>query len=574
MADQIRHVVIIDIDGLRRDVLYNTLAEDSLREDTNRRLPNLSKIVGSLSLEKISSPDAITLSGDYNVTQSESIVVNRCVTAFPSYTYPCQTSIFTGLFPKHHGITANFHFDRMGRSVGAKGKTENYSKFEALSFFMNEGSGSRMMNRGTQTIYDYLHEQYKCAVCYNLFVSQNKGAVNHIVGVFPWRLPWRFDGADPKTIDWIIPDIFNQTQFITERAADGIGDYRENFDGEMMDDAIRYLEDFVRHKHAPPNLFTLYFGGHDHQAHIHLRGELQDHGDLIAQRDYLINTVDTQLGRFLRTWTSLSKFAPLDDTLFVICSDHGHTGAELNDAKRITRAEVKALLKRCGYDVLGKGEYGEIESSCNAIITVTAAAAQIYIRRGIFGYRARGEKIDWQEQPTFKDLRELLQEFSKANQGISTVNNFLANALDYILFKDYEKNVYQVYHYDQHRAGDHIAALKSNFGDKQGYILAVDRLQEMYGDNSGDIILLINYQHDFRFEKSHRMRSTHGSLYPSDSYVPLIFATPFNRKLMKKAAAGSYTSGVVQQARIYDITPTIVGQFGIHPPNLDGKALF
>jgi hypothetical protein len=574
MTDQIRHVVIIDIDGLRRDVLYNTLAEDSLRDETNKRLPNLSRIVGQLSLEKITSPDAIAVFGDYDVSQSESIVVNRCVTAFPSYTYPCQTSIFTGLFPKHHGITANFHFDRRGQSLGAKGKTENYSKFEALSFFINEGSGSRMMNKGTQTIYDYLHEQYKCAVCYNLFVSQDKAAVNHIVGVFPWRLPWRFNGADPKAIDWIIPNIFNQTQFLTERAADGIGDYRENFDEEMMDDAIRYLEDFVRHKHAPPNLFTLYFGGHDHQAHINLRGVLQDHGDIIAQRDYLINTVDTQLGRFLKTWANLSKFEPLNDTLFVICSDHGHTGAELNDAKRITRAEMKALLKRCGYDILGKGEFGEIESSCNAIITITAAAAQIYIRRGIFGYRTRGEKIDWQEQPTFKDLRELLQQLSQANQATPSGSNFLADALDYILFKDYEKNAYQIYHYDHHRAADRIAALTSNFGKEKGYILAQDRLQEMYGDNSGDIILLINYQQDFRFEKSHRMRSTHGSLLPSDSYVPLIFATPFNRKLLKKAAAGSYPKGVIQQARIYDITPTIVGRFGIHPANLDGKELF
>lgn len=574
-ANQIRNVIIIDVDGLRRDILYNTLAEDSLKEDSQKSLPNFAKITGNISLEDIRHSDDINIFGDYDVKNSDSLVVNRCVSVFPSYTYPAQATIFTGLFPKNHGITANFHFDRLGTSFAAKGKSENFSMYESLSFFTNEGSGNRMMKRGTKTIYDYLNEQYKCAVSSNLFVSQNQNAVNHIISMFPWRLPWRFEGKDKSKIDWLIPNIFKQTQFITESAADGIGDYRDNFDEEMMDDVITYLKDFLEHKHPPPNLFTLYFGGHDHQAHITVKEDRLEHGDIRAQRDYLKNTVDTQLGRFLKLWDKLGEQNPgLKDTLFVICSDHGHTGAEWDDSKRVTRKEIKKVLKQCGYDVLGKAEFGELESSCNSITTITAASAQIHVRRAILEYRARGIKIDWTSPPELKDLEEILQEFSKANQNKSQENNFLNKAFDYILFKDYERETYQVYEFDINRGSGNIKPINKNFGKENGYIKAKERLDEFYCENSGDILLLINYKDHYRFEKRYRMKSTHGSLLASDSYVPLIFSTPYNPGLIKKRASSQYSKGIIPEAKIADITPTILHQFNVQGERFDGKRLF
>ncbi|MCI0495965.1 alkaline phosphatase family protein [candidate division KSB1 bacterium] len=572
---QIQNVIIIDIDGLRRDLLYNTLAEDSLREPSKKNLPNLSKIAGNIYLEDIKHSNEINLYGDYDVKSSDSLVANRCVTVFPSYTYPAQATIFTGLFPKNHGITANFHFDRTGTSLAAKGKSENFSMFESLSFFTNEGSGNRMMNKGTKTIYDYLNEQYKCAVSSNLFVSQNQNAVNHVIGMFPWRLPWRFEGKDKSKIDWLIPNIFKQTQFITESAADGIGDYRDNFDEEMMDDVMTYLNDFLEHKHPPPNLFTLYFGGHDHQAHISVKDDRVAHPDIRAQRDYLKNTVDTQLGRFLILWEKLIDQNPtLKNTLFVICSDHGHTGADWDDNKRITRKEVKKVLKYCGYDVLGKSEFGELESSCNCITTITAASAQIHVRRAIFEYRSRGIKVDWTTSPALKDLEEIMQEFSKANQGKSKENNFLTGAFDYILFKDYERKTYQVYEFDTNRGSGNIKSINKNFGKENGYILAKERLEEFYCENSGDILLLINYRDHYRFEKRYRMKSTHGSFLASDSYVPLIFSTPYDPGLIRKRTSGDYSKGIIPTAKIADITPTILHQFNVRGIKFDGVELF
>ena len=73
----------------------------------------------------------------------------------------------------------------------------------------------------------------------------------------------------------------------------------------------------------------------------------------------------------------------------------------------------------------------------------------------------------------------------------------------------------------------------------------------MYCANSGDILLFVNYNDNYRFEKNRRMRSTHGSLLPSDSYVPLIFATPYNPKLIKSIGV----SGILKNFLIVKLDP-------------------
>ncbi|MDZ7376108.1 MAG: alkaline phosphatase family protein [candidate division KSB1 bacterium] len=554
----IQNAVIIDIDGLRRDVLYNTLAEDSLRRDANKKLPNLSKIVGNIQLEGVYDPNKIALEKSYGITKCDSLAANHCLTIFPSYTYPAQASIFTGLFPKNHGITANFHFDRAGKSLGADGKSRFYSPFEAMRFYLNEGSCNRMLNKGVITIYDYFFEQgYKCVVSCNLFVSQSTKAVNHVT----WHLPWNFEGAG-KEIDWLIPNILSQFQFITESGADGIGDYRENFDHKMIEDLLGYLGEHLKFKKAPPNLITLYFGGHDHQAHLQ--------GEVALQRDYLVNTVDVLLGKFLNLWEERAKINPLENTLFVICSDHGHTRAEMDNKKRVTKKELIAAIKKIGYDTLDKSELFEQEQFSNAIINVTAGATHIYVRRGV----VKDVRAEWRDHPDFQDLRPILKELSQANQLQSSASNPFSNAFDYILFKDYDQKKYQIYKYDLMNHTDIIKPISKNFGIDQNYVLGKERLEELYSDNSGDILLLVNYSENFRFEQNRRMLSTHGSLVATDSDVPLIFATPYNRRLIKSMAARSYDRGVIPSARIVDIAPTLLHLFKINFQKMDGKILF
>lgn len=561
--EKVEHVIIIDIDGLRRDVLYYTLALDSLRSEATRQLPHLSKIVGNISLEDITNPDDIELERDLNVTKCDSLLANRCVTVFPSYTYPCQASLFTGLFPKNHGISANFHFDRSGQSIGANGGPEYFTKFDGGRFYVGMGSGNRMLKQGTKTIYDYLYEfDKKCAIVYNFFTSQNKRAIGHVM----WNVPWKFEGKGDD-IDWIVPNLSNQVSFITERAADGIAAYKENFDEEMMNDAISYINGFVTRKAKPPHLMTLYFGGHDHQAHRQ--------GEVKLQQDYLYKTVDTQIGKFLRYWEALVDDVPsVKNTMFVLCADHGHTETPIDESKRITRKELKGVLQRTEslkYDVFGKGEFFELEEKCNAIISTTAGVAHIYVRRGVF----ENEKRDWTEPPLYKDIKPILEHFSESTQMAASAQNFLGSAFDFILVKDQESREYKIYEYNLETGHDRdLIPIPDNFAADLGYVLGKERLAELYSDNSGDILLLPNYRNGYRIEKeSNLIRSTHGSLQDTDSYIPLIFATPYNRDIIKKASACAYENCIMADARIVDITPTILNQLGVMV-NVDGDVRF
>jgi len=83
--------------------------------------------------------------------------------------------------------------------------------------------------------------------------------------------------------------------------------------------------------------------------------------------------------------------------------------------------------------------------------------------------------------------------------------------------------------------------------------LAEDSLREPSKKNLPNL----NRDH-YRFEKRHRMKSTHGSFLASDSYVPLIFSTPYDPGLIRKRTSGDYSKGIIPTAKIADITPTIL----------------
>src|SRR5262245_57699510 len=86
MTDSPSRLCILDIDGLRRDVFFRALAENSV--------PQLARLVGG--------PEA-----DFGWHFEP-------VSNAPSITFCCQSSIFTGAHPEAHGIMGNQFFDRFG----------------------------------------------------------------------------------------------------------------------------------------------------------------------------------------------------------------------------------------------------------------------------------------------------------------------------------------------------------------------------------------------------------------------------------------------------------------------------
>src|SRR5439155_2882362 len=84
-----KHVVIVDIDGVRRDTFERAYLEG--------RLPNFERLLG---------PSANgTGFGSALVFENASMV-------FPTVTMAAQAPIFTGVYPAVHGISGNAWFDR------------------------------------------------------------------------------------------------------------------------------------------------------------------------------------------------------------------------------------------------------------------------------------------------------------------------------------------------------------------------------------------------------------------------------------------------------------------------------
>ncbi|NLP09242.1 alkaline phosphatase family protein [bacterium] len=558
MSDQqVKTIVLVDVDGLRRDVLYHVLAKGN-----ESLAPNLHRIFGEITFKDHIAPSLGDLLVPCEIQKATGVVVNKCITVSPSYTHPCQASLFTGLYPRNHGITANFPFDRRGRSLAAMGREKNFSSLDAIRFYDAIGSANQMLRQGTQTIYDHLAEQHlKSAIVFQFFSTQNENMINPSS---------KKNGAKP--IDWIKPQVDEMILSQIENPDDyqeciiaKIFPQKPLFDDAMMDKAIELIEQIDRTEQVP-NLLTLYFAGHDHFAHQHASAE--------DQEKYLMDHVDRCLGRFLTTLSSKEDVVDLKHTLFIICSDHGHTGIADADKRFIKARKVSDILSACGIDTQDKKkEFLKLpmdDSTC--LIKDTAGLMHIFIRGG------SSADPSWAQPPDASQVQSLLhslctkvkEQNHSEKDNMSGIGNQLLQGIDAILFHDHEQNNYQTY-YLRHGPFSQGAPIAETLSQGVGYLPMKTYIDEMTCENSGDIILIPRYLDGFRFESKEATNSTHGSLATTDMLVPLIFSCPYNHDLVKQLFAGN--SHVIEQARNVDLTPTILDLFHVCGTGCDGKSL-
>lgn len=138
-SEHFDHIVILNIDGLRRDVFRGLLSE--------------SKALGKLF-------------GDENQ-------VIHCTpsSVVPSITFTAQATITTGESPDVHEIVGNQFFDRAG--VHSKGKSKFYAldvasgidALDAASVFTLPGKGNNLLSKNVSTIYEVASESKKISLC-------------------------------------------------------------------------------------------------------------------------------------------------------------------------------------------------------------------------------------------------------------------------------------------------------------------------------------------------------------------------------------------------------------------------
>ena len=228
-------LVIIDLDGLRRDVFRDTLADGGL--------PNVERIVGGREGQAACHVDALSTA--------------------PSITFAAQASIFTGRHPGAHGIAGNESFDRLGRISGGRPRHFGFDVGYTLAVddavrVFTDGLASQFLNAETPTLYE---------------VASGRGLTSTVA----YHMYARGAGA------WLPPNVVEIARFTKGKGVLGLeaGEY----DQGMLDRLVEHLDAGSR-----PDVLTAYFMGLDHHSHAH---------GPASQPAYLRDVVDRQIGRLL-----------------------------------------------------------------------------------------------------------------------------------------------------------------------------------------------------------------------------------------------------------------------------------
>ncbi len=204
-------VVVLDIDGLRPDVLDRALAEG--------RAPGLARIL----------------------TPGRTLPVEAVSTA-PSITFCAQTAMFTGVAPRESNVVGNQFFDRFGSWSEGQPHFYAFDVGDLLAvedapriFTKPDGLLGTLIPASVSTLYEH-------------------AARNGLTSTVVYNMVGR--GAT----EWITPSLIDIARFAKGGGLFGIEPAR--FDDEMTTRALQHL-----HSGSRPDVLTLYFLGLDHVSH-------------------------------------------------------------------------------------------------------------------------------------------------------------------------------------------------------------------------------------------------------------------------------------------------------------------
>lgn len=309
-------IVILDIDGLRRDVYQRALSRVEV--------PNLARLVGGPGGEKAAHVPALSVA--------------------PSITFAAQASIYTGAQPAQHRIPGNECFDRLGHANEGQPRHYGFDVGDTLAVddavrVFSDGLASDLLNPDTPTLYETAARLGKTSlVAYNMYAR----------------------GAD----QWVTPNLLDIARFTKGRGVLGLE--AGKYDAAMLDDLGRALKGWE----ALPDLLTVYLMGLDHHSHLHGPD---------TQGDYLRDVIDPQVGRLLELLESYGPlagtlFVVLSDHGQIPVIDDDHHALHLGFP---FEKELSHVFEALHLDVHDKP--GE-DPNCDAVIGLNGGLAHVYLQ--------------------------------------------------------------------------------------------------------------------------------------------------------------------------------------------------
>lgn len=445
-------------------------------------------IVDGARADKLYQVAANNPNGNFSWMINNGVKFVNAVNVFPSITVVNHPSILTGTYPDKHGIASAGVFNK---------NTHEYTDYYSLidSFIFNEINNDLQVN----TIYE----------------DMPNPMISRVFTEFVERGADTSDLSYSAIANWESCDLFNRITDCKDGDADVINDIIGNIDNVLVDN-----RNF--------NLTVIWLAGNDKWSH-------REGPDSTTE---VLNNVDVQIGRLKDFYGQ----AIIDETIFVVTSDHGQT--RVNSNRNIDSNLLADVLEANGYyeNTLG------INSEHDYYVGGDGGGSEeIYIQSNLVLNDGASLDGNWSALPRWEDIQPASHAFYSQTY-VDTVLIRYQNSNGYRVYKEYADGM------------PYTLSLADYFSGRSEYADAVNRISKLDSERSGDLILLANYSGGYYFE-SHSYLGDHGNLNPEDSYVPLIISGPGIRR------------GTLTSANTVDIAPTIANLLGFSMPNADGIVL-
>ena len=579
-------VVVLGIDGLRQDVLYESGEQQVNPQGTlspyyvgPTQLKGLCDVLGG----KYTS-GWLSSSCDPAGWENRHIKLPNVTAIFPSITLASWASIFTGQQAGGTGILGNEFFDR------AEGKMITFSDgaFKMMSIFdrfplgsgkkPGNGAADKTLSPGVQTVYEAIKAIRSDLKSTAIMHNYSRGADK-----------WLYQ-------EWLI----NKLRFARNGLVGDEQDIAGLMDSSPTDDTVSYIGSLAGAQEKFPALLAVYFAGLDHWAH--------DEGmDTYVQ--FFKDNSDKGVEKIVKALKDADEF---ENKIFIITADHGHTAmptdlkykdeddagnVQYKDAEMscklkldfvnpefpdfITSAqnaekannnlhiwELGEVMRQTGFlkgaegldfavmapqeiaSLYAQFSYGAKAdtTTANIIAALNGPMAHIYVKNRAnnswssprlvedIGYVAELLRLTISTNKTPSNLSSLFPVgmFEKA-VPISAGLKRLINSVDMILVR--RGNSYEVFQGIRPDSSDIISTPLDSHPElnTSKYVKAAMRIKGMHhSERSGDIVLIFKSDtvdvSENRYTSGVSCKSWHGSLNPSDSYVPLILSYPGGNK--------------------------------------------
>jgi len=470
-------LLIIGVDGMKRDVLYGLLHEGAL--------PGLASLLGG---------------GAYG-TLPHAYLSSALMAGLPSITIVGWASIFSGRPPAENGITGNEFFIREQRRLAAPIPGTFEDAEPKLATYTDDYADDLLM---VPTLYERLRQdepsidvwvsvsQFHCGAD-RLLIAKRSAIVGKVYANARDTVTWR----DFETYEERDQEVLN------------------NVIGELADD-----------DHRVPDVLTLYVTGTDSYAHVAAEGPDQ------ALRRFATGNLDTAFGRLHDV---LAQRGALTNRYVILVADHGHSPVP-EDGSTLLSAPPRTVLEHAGFRVRPFTLDVADDADFQAVLAYEGPMAYVYVADRSTCVQP-STACDWSRPPRFdEDVLPIAEAYFQASRRGRDAPE-MRGTLDMVLTRRPRPYAEDDLPFEVYVGGGRrvpIAAYLRTHPHPT-WVAFESRLRELavgrYGERAGDVLLIAKNGDGLGpagryYFNSAPQRSVHGSPSRQDAEVPLIVAHP------------------------------------------------